>query len=58
MTKNICELLGTLNDVRKDISYGEPGPMLADMDLEDLVSELEDYLTQVTSLIDEVKVAA
>ena len=58
VTNNICELLVALNDVRKDISYGEPGQRLADIDLEDLVSELEDYLTQVASLIDDVEVAA
>ena len=57
VTKNICELLIELNDVRKDISYGEAGPMLADIDLTDLLSDLEDYLSQVESLINEVEVS-
>ena len=55
LTKNIRDLLAELNNVRKDISYDEPGPELAEIDLEDRVSELEDYLSQVQSLIDDIK---
>ena len=56
-TKNISELLIELNDVRKDISYGEAGQTLEDMDLDDLLSDLKDYLSQVESLINEVGVS-
>ena len=52
---NIRDLLFDLNDVRKDISYDEPGSTLAEFDLDDLVSDLEDYLGQVESLIDDVE---
>ena len=55
VTTNIRSLLGHLNDVRKDISYEEPGPELADMDLEELVGELEEYLGEVDALIDKVE---
>ena len=53
--KDIRSLLHHLNDVRKDISYDEPGPELADIDLEELVSELEEYLSGVDALIDRVE---
>jgi len=53
--KDIRSLLRRLNDVRKDISYEEPGPELADIDLEDLVGELEEYLGEVDALIDKVE---
>lgn len=55
LTKNIRDLLVELNNVRKDISYGEPGPELAEINLGDQVSELEDYLSQVESLIDDIE---
>ena len=55
MKKDIRSLLHHLNDVRKDISYDEPGPELADIDLEELVSELEEYLSGVDALIDRVE---
>ena len=55
LTTNIRDLLFNLNDVRKDISYDEPGSTLAEIDLDDLVSDLEDYLRQVESLIDDVE---
>ena len=55
LTSNIRALLVDLNDMRKDVSYDEPGPMLANIDLEDLLSELEDYLNQVELLINEVE---
>ena len=53
--KDIRSLLRHLNDVRKDISYEEPGPELTDIDLEDLVGELEEYLGEVDALIDKVE---
>ena len=57
LENNIHELLVDLNSLRKDISYDEPGPILEEMDLEDLLSDLEDYLSQVESLINEVEVS-
>jgi hypothetical protein len=40
-----------LNELRKDVSYGEPGGELSDVDLEDLVSELETFLDEVEELV-------
>ena len=52
---NISDTLLHLNEVRKDISYGDPGPLLADTNLEDLVSDLDNYVAQVTMILDEVE---
>ena len=54
---NIRDRLIDLNALRKDISYSVPGPMLANVDLEKLVTELEEYLTQVESLLHSVEEA-
>jgi hypothetical protein len=47
-----------LNDLRKDVSYGEPGFELADEDLEGLVNELEQVLNEVQSMIAGMEEAA
>jgi len=41
--RDISERLTELNDLRKDVSYGEPGDDLGEVDLEDLVSELGSF---------------
>ena len=41
-----------LNDLRKDVAYGEPGFELQQLDLEDLTIELESFLEEVERLID------
>ena len=53
--RDVHDLLHHLNDARKDISYGDPGPALADIDLEDLVSDLEAYLSQIAAVVDAVE---
>ena len=50
--RNISERLTTLNELRKDVSYGEPGPDLLEVDLEDLVSDLESFIEEVEGLIE------
>ena len=55
VTVDISDRLVNLNTLRKDVSYGEPGQDLADVDLEDLLGELETYLDEVTAIIDEVE---
>ncbi len=40
-----------LNELRKDVQYGEPGEELEEMDLEDLASELENFINEVDSVI-------
>jgi len=51
LSKDLRAELLRLNDLRKDVSYGEPGSELADEDLEGLVSDLEEVLNEVTSMI-------
>ena len=43
--------LGELNNLRKDVSYYEPGPDLQEKDLEDLASELEEFIDEIDSRI-------
>jgi hypothetical protein len=40
-----------LNELRKDVSYGDPGEDLSEVDLEDLVSHLELFLDEVGELV-------
>lgn len=46
-----------LNDLRKDVSYGELGVELRDEDLEALVSDLEQMVNEVESLVTELEEA-
>lgn len=48
---DVSERLVQLNELRKNVSYGEPGAELSDVDLEDLVSELESFLDEVEELV-------
>ncbi|OLC46939.1 MAG: hypothetical protein AUH43_12830 [Acidobacteria bacterium 13_1_40CM_65_14] len=48
---DVSSNLTWLNPVRKDISYGEPGEELANVDLEDLVSDLEAFINEVEELL-------
>jgi len=58
LAKDLSDEMLRLNDLRKDVSYGEPGFDLADEDLEDLVSDLEATLGEVESLVTEMEAAA
>ena|SRR5579863_6394017 len=48
---DISVLLVRLNELRKDVSYGDPGKELSEVDLEDLVSNLELFLDEVGELV-------
>lgn len=48
---DVSDRLVKLNEFRKDVSYGDPGEQLLDIDLEDLVSELERFLDEVDELV-------
>lgn len=48
---NTHDLLEQLNGLRKDVQYGEPGPDLLDLDLEDLASKLESFIGEVGRLV-------
>jgi uncharacterized protein (UPF0332 family) len=49
---DISDRLSELNDLRKDVQYGEPGQALANADLEDILSELEAFLSEVEDLVE------
>ena len=40
-----------LNELRKDVQYGEPGSELLEVDLEDLAIQLENFIDEVESVI-------
>jgi hypothetical protein len=40
-----------MNNLRKDVSYGEPGEELATADLEDIVSDLERFIDEVEIIV-------
>ena len=48
---DISDLLVRLNELRKDVSYSDPGQELSEIDLEDLVSRLELFLDEVGELV-------
>ncbi len=48
---DVSDLLVRLNELRKDVSYGDPGQELSEVDLEDLVSQLELFLDEVGELV-------
>jgi hypothetical protein len=48
---DVSDRLVKLNELRKDVSYGDPGEELSEVDLEDLVSELESFLDEVGELM-------
>jgi len=55
---NIRDLMLHLNDVRKDISYGEPGSDLQNEDLYELVTDLEHMIDDVEEIVSEKEEAA
>lgn len=48
---DVSDQLVMLNELRKDVSYGDPGEQLLEVDLEDLVSELELFLDDIDELV-------
>lgn len=53
LSTDIEERLLRLNDLRKDVAYGEPGPELEEVDLEDLASDLELFIDEVEKVVEE-----
>jgi hypothetical protein len=51
LTTDVSERLRWLNNVRKDVAYGEPGAELGGVDLEELVSDLEGFIGEVEEVI-------
>jgi hypothetical protein len=48
---DVRETLLQLNNLRKDISYGEPGRELADADLDTLVADLGSFVEEVETIV-------
>lgn len=51
LSKDFSDHLLRLNDLRKDVSYGEPGMELSDQDLESFVTELEETIKEVEGIV-------
>ena len=49
--RDIGDELERLNELRKDVQYGDPGLELLQVDLEDLVIELETFVEEVAALL-------
>lgn len=52
LSRDVSETLRELNELRKDVAYGEAGPDLETIDLEDLEAELEEFVEEITTLIE------
>jgi hypothetical protein len=48
---DVGERLTDLNKLRKDVSYGDPGDELGEVDLEDVVAELDAFIDEVDDLL-------
>lgn len=48
---DVSERLHQLNNLRKDVAYGEPGSELAEVNLEDLVADLENFIDAVDEVV-------
>jgi len=55
LSTDVEDRLIELNDLRKDVAYGESGPELEELDLEDLAIKLEEFLEEVEQVIDAVE---
>lgn len=55
ISRDVGDDLEALNALRKDVAYGEPGEDLQSCDLEDLCAELELFVEEVASRIEEVR---
>ena len=49
--RDIGDELERLNELRKDVQYGDPGSELLEVDLENLASELETFIDEVAALL-------
>jgi hypothetical protein len=52
LTTDVSDRLREFNDLRKDVAYDEPGPELAQLDLEGVATELERFIDEVTALVE------
>ena len=52
---NLKDEILRLNDLRKDVSYGEEGEELSEENLEKLVTDLEDFVGEVESIVGDLE---
>ena len=52
VSRDVGDELEELNALRKDVAYGEPGEELLDKDLEDLSTELEEFIDDIETRIE------
>jgi len=55
LSVDVSNTILELNNLRKDVSYGEPGDELADADLESIVSDLETFIEEVEGIVGELE---
>ena len=51
LSRDLGETLEDLNEIRKNVQYGEPGLELLDLDLAELASELEAFYDEAVQII-------
>lgn len=49
---DVGQRVAELNELRKDVQYGEPGPGLRELELEDLATELENFVDEAAEFVD------
>ncbi len=52
LSMDVSNTILRMNNLRKDVSYGEPGDELADADLEAIVSDLETFIEEVEGIVE------
>jgi uncharacterized protein YutE (UPF0331/DUF86 family) len=52
LSRDVSDTLSDLNELRKDVAYGEVGQDLEAVDLEDLCVELEEFVNEVADLVE------
>ncbi len=52
LSKDVTDTLRDLNELRKDVAYGEVGEDLQAVSLEDLELELEQFIEEVADLVE------
>ena len=51
VSRDIGDELERLNELRKDVQYGDPGAELLEVDLDALSAELEEFVDEVDALL-------
>ena len=52
VSRDLRETLEELNEIRKNVQYGEPGLELLDLDLEELASQLKAFYDEALQIIE------